>query len=84
MARLYWETGDVVTTAELPQDDYVCRVAYASFSLGYGRSVPPLGLLVILKPSYHRHHPVPDCNLDFLFDVWAEVDLADPSENRGQ
>ena len=73
----------MITPGEFPRDDYVCRVAYATFSLGYGKDVPPLTRWEFLNTPT-RLRIVPDCDRNFLLDMWTEVKLAGPSENRGQ
>ena len=81
---MFWDTGDVITSIMLTRSSYVFRIAYASFSLGYGKGIPPLGLPGGSKPSYRRRRIVPGCDRNFLLDVWTEVNLADSSENRRQ
>jgi len=81
---MYWDEGDTIITVRLSHNSYVCRIAYASFSLGYGMDVPPLDLVGVPKPSYHRCRIVFDCDKTFLLDVWTEVNLADPSEDPCQ
>ena len=60
------------------------RLIYTCFSLGYGQDVPPLDLLCVSKPSYHRYCITPYCDSIFSQGMRTEIDLADSSEDTGQ
>jgi len=70
--------------------DYIfrgCILNFAGeyyFSLGYGQDIPPLCLLCVSKPSYHRYHITPYRDRTPLLGMWTTINPADASENSGQ